>query len=225
MNSMRIELLFVKSSSGQRSIPTNPTVLEVKKTKMRLSCNSSPLLRWCKALQHEGIVPSFPQIPDQKRNCMKSLNQIALLFFLSILALACSKSGSDPDPGPSGNQLPGTWHVDYYVAANIVVGLPDDTLYARHNEAWTFKEDSLFADSWLVAMYDLTTDPATFRITDTIETKTASSYTRNGNKIITRSAIRQETLDIITLTDNQLVLHETLDPLAGFTDEYISLSK
>ncbi|HYK46226.1 MAG TPA: hypothetical protein VEV83_13695 [Parafilimonas sp.] len=157
---------------------------------------------------------------------MKSLNQIVASLFVWLFLLACSKSGSGPAPNPPpDNQLAGTWHVDYYVAANITVGLPDDTLYARHNEAWIFTEDSLFADAWFIALYDLTTDPPTFSIADTSETKTASSYTRNGNKIISRSAIRQETFDIITLTDHQLVLHETLDPLAGFTDDYISMSK
>ena len=155
---------------------------------------------------------------------MKLPNAALPLLLLLLLLTACKKSGTNNNPQPS-NDLIGTWHVEYYVAANIVVGPPNDTLYASHNESWTFSEDSLFCDSWFVTWYDQTTSPPTFTVTDTNETKGAYSYTKNGNTMTSRSPTRQETFDILTLTNNRLVLREAINPQAGFSDYYISLTK
>ena len=157
---------------------------------------------------------------------MKFLESILAMFLMLTLVFACKKSGTADDPKPTV-ELTGTWHIQYYIAANIVIGGPDrnDTMYAEHNETWTFKGDSLFTDVWFATSYDLTKNPPTFSTSDTSEIKAGYSYTRNGNHLIFKSPGGSENADIINLTNAQLLIHEEIDPIHGFNDLYINFTK
>ena len=157
---------------------------------------------------------------------MRIFNQIAITCAVFIMLIGCKKSTTDPNPEPT-NDLLGTWHVDNYVVANIYATgtLYNDTVDAQSDEIWTFGTDSLYTASRLLIEYDLTTEPPTFSASDSSLHASTRAYSFTSGRIVSKGAVYNDTLDIITLTSSQLVVHESVPPNLGFNDTYISLHR
>lgn len=144
-----------------------------------------------------------------------------------ILLSACIKSKSPSGPPITTIDIKGTWYVDFYIAANIYASSPArrDTTYAKHSETWTLKGDSLYTHLWYSTNFDQTKSPPVFTESDTTELKSAFGGSYNGVQILAKGVSRTDTIDIISVTNSQLQIHQAMQPSRGFSDLYMVLKR
>lgn len=162
-----------------------------------------------------------------KIQIMKASAISTVLAGLILLLYACIKSSGITGAPITTVDLKGTWNVDYYVAANIYASnsARKDTTYAKHKETWTLNGDSLYTDFWYSTRFDQTKSPPVLSESDTTETRRTFAGKYNGQQILAQSANRTDTIDIVTLTNSQLQIHQAMTPGLGFADLYITLKR
>jgi hypothetical protein len=158
---------------------------------------------------------------------MKTSSILATAVITIICFTCCIKSKTPGGAVPETVNIVSTWYVEYYVAANIAAASSSrrDTTYAKHNDTWTPKGDSLYTDFWYTTKLDQTKSPPVFSESDTIEIKTTYGLKYTGQKIIAQGKNKADTIDIINLTNTQLQIHQTVNPGLGYNDLYINLKR
>lgn len=139
---------------------------------------------------------------------------------LFLFALSCKKSGDSanpPNPAPQLKaQLSGKWNVVKYVAANFdTTGgnyISNDTIYPSKPEYLEFSADSLHSVSWETFVYDQTTHPHSFRVTQTVQFDVKVPYTSGDGYYVTRFASYLDTCLVVSISSSQLVQMEKFFP-------------
>ena len=155
---------------------------------------------------------------------MRKILPISILFVF----LSCTKSNNSNNTNPPQNnlelQLSGQWQVEKYIISNFDTTegrpyIPNDTIFPVHTEIYNFSKDSLFTDNWQNNIYNYTTNPYTFKNTQTKQFTGSFFCTYGKNYFVTRSNTYNDTNIVSSISAIKLILTKktpiTYNPLRG----------
>ena len=141
--------------------------------------------------------------------------KIIYIVLIPFIFFSCKKSSDNNTTNPPQNdlqlQLSGSWKVIKYIVSNFNTTegrpyIPNDTIVPIHMETYVFSKDSIFTDTWQTNSYYYTTNPYTFKNTQTKEFTGTYFCTYGKNYFVTRFNTVIDTTVITSLSGSQLVI-------------------